>query len=93
MSQLPLFKGQNYELWKMRMIGFIQYNNMELINIIKNDIPTLIDKSGELLSFKFMTVEEKRIYQNNAKARHLITCALFEEEMSKVHAMVSVKDM
>jgi len=50
-SRPPLFKGQNYEFWNMRMIGFIQYNDMELINIIKNGIPTLIDKSGELLSF------------------------------------------
>ena len=35
----------------MRMIGFIQYNGMKLINIIKNGIPTLIDKLGELLPF------------------------------------------
>jgi len=42
---------------------------MELINIIKNGIPTLIDKSGELLP-----VEEKHVCQNNAKARHIIMC-------------------
>jgi len=66
---------------------------MELINIIKNDIPTLINKSGELLPFESMTEEEKHICQNNAKARHLIICALSEEEMSKVHAMVSAKEM
>jgi len=30
----PLFKGQNYEVWKIKMIGLIQYNGMELINII-----------------------------------------------------------
>ena len=68
----------------MRMIGFIQYNGMELINIIKNGIPTLIDKLGELLPFESMTEEEKRIFQNYAKARHLIMYALSEEEMSKV---------
>jgi len=60
----------------MRMIDFIQYNDMELINIIKNGIPTLIDKSRELLSFESMTVEEKCVCQNNAKARHIIMCAL-----------------
>jgi len=49
---------------------------MELINIIKNGIPTLIDKSRELLSFESMTVEEKCVCQNNAKARHIIMCAL-----------------
>jgi len=92
-SRPPLFKGQNYELWKMRMIGFIQYNDMEIINIIKVDIPTLIDKSGELLPLESMTLEEKRICQNNAKARHIITCALSEEEISKVHAIVSAKEM
>jgi len=75
------------------MIGFIQYNGMELINIIKNDIPILIDKSGELLPFEFMTMEEKRACQNNTKARHIIMCALSEEEMSKVHAMISSKEM
>jgi len=52
---------------------------MELINIIKNGIPTL--NKG------------KRICQNNAKANHLIMCALSEEEMSKVHAMVSAKEI
>ena len=55
----------------MRMIGFIQYNGMELINIIKNGIPTLIGKSEELLPFESMTVEEKHVCQNNAKARHI----------------------
>jgi len=59
--RLPLFKGQNYELWKMRMIALIQYNGIELINIIKNDIPTSSDKSGELLHFESMIGEEKRI--------------------------------
>jgi len=87
----PLFKGQNYELWNMRMIGCIQYNGMKLINIIKYGIPTLIDKSGEMFSFESMTEEEKYICQNNAKRRHLIMCALSEEEMSKVHAMVNTK--
>jgi len=77
-SRPPLFKDQNYELWKMRMIGFIQYNGMELINIIKNGIPTLIDKSGKLLPFESMTVEEKGVCQNNAKAMHIIMCALSE---------------
>jgi len=57
----PFFEGQNYELWKMRIIGFIQYNGMELINIIKIDIPTLIGKVGELLPFESMTEEEKHI--------------------------------
>jgi len=75
------------------MIDFIQYKNMELINIIKYVIPTLIDKLGGLLPFESMTVEEKRICQNNAKVRHIIMCVLSEEEMSKVHAMVSVKEM
>ena len=92
-SRPPLFKGQNYELWKIRMIDLIQYNGMELINIIKNDIPTLIDKSRELLPVQSMTVEEKHICQNNAKAKHIIICILSEEEMSKVHAMVNAKEM
>jgi len=75
------------------MIDLIQYNSMELINIIKNDIPTLIDKLGELLPFESMMVEEKRMCQNNAKAGQIIMCALSKEEMSKVHVMVSAKEM
>jgi len=39
----PLFKGQNYEMWKMRMMDFIEYNNMELINIM-NGIQIVIEK-------------------------------------------------
>ena len=46
-----------------------------------------------MLPFEYVTIEEKRIYQNNAKARHIIMCALSEEEISKVHAMVSAKEM
>jgi len=45
----------------MRISGSIQYNSMKLINIIKNDIPTLIDKLGELLPFETMTAEEKHV--------------------------------
>jgi len=93
LSRPPLFKGQNYVFWKMRMIGFIQYNGMQLINIIKNGIPTLIDKSGELFPFESMTKKEKCFCQNNAKARHIIMRALSEEEISKVHVMVSAKEM
>jgi len=66
---------------------------MELINIIKSGISTLIYKSGELLPFEFMTVEEKHVCQNNVKARHIMMCALSEEEMLKAHAMVSAKEM
>jgi len=40
-----------------------------------------------------MIVEEKRVCQNNAKARHIIMCALSKEEMSNVHVMVSAKEM
>jgi len=40
-----------------------------------------------------MTKEEKCICQNNAKSRHLIICALSEEEISNVHVMVSAKEM
>jgi len=75
------------------MIDFIQYNDMQLINIIKNGIPTLIDKSGELLPFESMIKKENHICQNNAKARNIIMCILSEEEISKVHAMVSSKEM
>jgi len=66
---------------------------MKLINIIKNGIPSLIDKSGDLLHFESMTKKEKCMCQNNAKARHLIMGALSEEEMLKVHVMVSAKEM
>jgi len=75
------------------MIGFIQYNSMELINIIKNGIPTLIDKSGDLFPFESMTKKEIRICQNNAKARNIIMCALSEEEISKMHVMVNAKEI
>jgi len=44
MNRPPLFKVYNYEIWKMRMIGFIEYNDMDLVKIIKNGIPTLLDK-------------------------------------------------
>jgi len=56
-SRPPFFKGQNYKLWNMRMIDIIQYNDIKLISIIKNGIPTLIDNSGELIPFKSMIDE------------------------------------
>jgi len=65
------------------MIDFIQYNNIELINIIKNGVPTLIDKSEELFPFESMTEEEKHICQNNAKARHLIMYALLRKKCQR----------
>jgi len=41
---------------------------MELINIIENDTPRLIHKSGELLHFESTTEEKKYVCPNNTKA-------------------------
>jgi len=40
-----------------------------------------------------MSDEKKYRYQLNAKARHNMMCVLSEEKMSKVHAMISAKEM
>jgi len=44
----PLFKGQKYELWKERMVNFLNYMDEHLLAIIEEGIPTLFDSFGEL---------------------------------------------
>jgi len=74
----PMCKGKKYEMWKMRIIVFFEYSGIEFIDIIQHGIPTLFD------AFESMNDEKKYMFLLNVKARHILMCALSEEEMSKV---------
>jgi len=49
-EKCPLaFKGEKCDLWKKRMMSFLQTINLELLETIENDIPTLLDDKRKLL--------------------------------------------
>jgi len=41
-----MFKGEKYETWKLKMIIFLEYNCIDLLEVIENDIPSLFDDNG-----------------------------------------------
>ena len=89
----PLFKGEKYDLWKLRMPPFLEFSNVDLLSIVKKDISRILDSFGNFTNQESCNEEKKKLYQLNAKARHILLCVLSEEETSKVHAMTSAKDI
>ena len=83
----PLFKGEKYKLWKVKMIDFLKYMDEDMSVIIEEGISSLLSSYGE-----FWNEHEKNKYELNTKARHILMCALFKEKLSNVIAL-SVKEM
>jgi len=42
------FRGEIFELWKLKMIAFLEYYNIDLLEIIKTVFPSLFDAPGKL---------------------------------------------
>ncbi|RDX96798.1 hypothetical protein CR513_20512, partial [Mucuna pruriens] len=80
MKKPPMFKGQNYDYWKQRMMTFFDACHIDMWDVVENDnyIPTNKGRARYLL---------------NSKARNFLMCALMESEYEKVHSCKSSKEM
>ncbi|GAV62025.1 zf-CCHC domain-containing protein/DUF4219 domain-containing protein/UBN2 domain-containing protein [Cephalotus follicularis] len=96
-SKPPLFDGNNYSHWKTKMTIFIQALDFNLWDIIIYDpeLPQTISKEG-VKSLKpriLYTDEDRKKVQLNAKAKHVIICALNSNEFNRVSSCAIAKEM
>ncbi|KAK8713222.1 hypothetical protein V6N13_148444 [Hibiscus sabdariffa] len=92
----PYFNGAHYSHWKNRMMIFVQSVDYLLWDIIE-DGPTIpMKRVGELQIPKERhewSAQERRQVQLNAKAMHILLCALGPEEHAKVSSCDNAKEI
>ncbi|GAV82908.1 zf-CCHC domain-containing protein, partial [Cephalotus follicularis] len=96
-SKPPFFYGNNYSHWKAKMTIFIQYLDYNLLDLIVDgpNLPTITNKNGEIIAKprNKYNDDDRKIIQLNAKAKHVIICAINSNEFNRVSSCVSAKDM
>ncbi|GAV86350.1 LOW QUALITY PROTEIN: zf-CCHC domain-containing protein/DUF4219 domain-containing protein, partial [Cephalotus follicularis] len=86
----------NYSYWKTRMTIFIQSLDYQLWNIITNgpEIPSkLVDGQRILKMNNEFNDHDYKLLLLNAKAKHVIFCALSPSEFNHVSSLDSAKEM
>ncbi|GAV84321.1 DUF4219 domain-containing protein/UBN2 domain-containing protein, partial [Cephalotus follicularis] len=96
-SKPPFFDGNNYGHWKDKMTIFIQSLDYNLWDLIVDcpDLPTTINENGEKVHkrrTRYNDEDRKRV-QMNAKAKHIIICAINSNDFNRVSSCVSAKEM
>ncbi|GAV75525.1 DUF4219 domain-containing protein [Cephalotus follicularis] len=96
-SKPPFFDGNNYSHWKAKMTIFIQSLDYNLWDLIVDgpNLPTIINENGEIISKprNKYNDDDRKIVQLNAKAKHVIICAINSNEFNRVSSCVSAKEM
>ncbi|GAV91165.1 DUF4219 domain-containing protein/UBN2 domain-containing protein [Cephalotus follicularis] len=96
-SKPPFFDGNNYSHWKAKMTIFIQALDFNLWDIIIDgpELPQTITKEGvkSLKPRSLYTDEDRKKVQLNAKAKHVIICALNSNEFNRVSSCATAKEM
>ncbi|GAV67543.1 DUF4219 domain-containing protein/UBN2 domain-containing protein [Cephalotus follicularis] len=92
----PVFYGNNYSHWKAKMTIFIQSLDYNLWDLISDgpDLPTTIIENGEKVPKPRTRYNDKDIkkVQMNAKAKHVIICAINSNEFNRISSCVSAKE-
>ncbi|GAV75582.1 LOW QUALITY PROTEIN: zf-CCHC domain-containing protein, partial [Cephalotus follicularis] len=96
-SKPPFFYGNIYSHWKAKMTIFIQYLDYNLWDLIVDgpNLPTITNENGEIISKprNKYNDDDRKIVQLNAKAKHVIICAINSNEFKRVSSYVSAKEM
>ncbi|KAL4319270.1 hypothetical protein GQ457_18G008880 [Hibiscus cannabinus] len=94
-SKPPFFNGANYPYWKNRMMLFIQSTDYLIWDMVLDGPFTPLKREGDTLVPKQRhewNDEETRRVQMNAKAMHILFCALGPDSMPRCpHAQVPRK--
>ncbi|GAV66635.1 LOW QUALITY PROTEIN: zf-CCHC domain-containing protein/DUF4219 domain-containing protein/UBN2 domain-containing protein, partial [Cephalotus follicularis] len=91
------FDGNNYSHWKAKMTIFIQsldYNLWDLI-VDRPNLPTITLENGDVVSKPrnpYDDNDRKRV-QINAKAKHIIICAINSNDFNRISSCISAKEM
>ncbi|GAV86809.1 DUF4219 domain-containing protein, partial [Cephalotus follicularis] len=91
----PCFDGNNYSYWKTRMTIFIQSLDYQLWNIISYGMenPTKIVDGQNVPKLQSEFDEhDYKLLQLNAKAKHVIFCALSASEFNRVSSLDTTKE-
>ncbi|GAV70631.1 DUF4219 domain-containing protein/UBN2 domain-containing protein, partial [Cephalotus follicularis] len=96
-SKTPYFDGNNYSHWKAKMTIFIQslyYNLWDLI-VDGPNLPTIRNENGEIIAKPRSSYndEDRKRVQMNAKAKHIIICAINSSDFNRVSSCISDKEM
>ncbi|GAV67625.1 DUF4219 domain-containing protein [Cephalotus follicularis] len=96
-SKPPFFDGNNYSHWKAKMTIFIQALDFNLWDIIIDgpELPHIISQEGikTLKPRSSYTDDDRKKVQLNAKAKHVIICALNSNEFNRVSSCATAKVM
>ncbi|GAV65295.1 DUF4219 domain-containing protein/UBN2 domain-containing protein [Cephalotus follicularis] len=96
-SKPSFFEGNNYSHWKAKMTVFIQSLDYNLCDLIVDglNLPTIRSKNGDVLPKPRNTYNDndRRRIQLNAKAKHIIICAINSSEFNRVSSCNSAKEM
>ncbi|GAV58214.1 LOW QUALITY PROTEIN: DUF4219 domain-containing protein/UBN2 domain-containing protein, partial [Cephalotus follicularis] len=91
----PYFDGNNYSHWKAKMTIFIQSLDYNLWDLIVDgpNLPT--NENGEVISKPRTSYndEDRKRVQMNAKAKHIIICAINSSDFNRVSSCISAKEM
>ncbi|KAK8681359.1 hypothetical protein V6N13_053763 [Hibiscus sabdariffa] len=95
-SKPPFFNGANYPYWKNRMMLFIQSTDYLIWDVVLDGPFTPLKREGDTLVPKQRhewNDEERRRVQMNAKAMHILFCALGPDEYAKMSSCSSAKEI
>ncbi|KAL4325622.1 hypothetical protein GQ457_11G022870 [Hibiscus cannabinus] len=95
-SKPPFFNGVNYPYWKNRMMLFIRSTDYSIWDVVLDGPFTPMKREGDSLVPKQRhewNDEERRRVQMNAKAMHILFCALGPDEFAKMSSCSSAKEI
>ncbi|BAU03666.1 hypothetical protein VIGAN_UM153700, partial [Vigna angularis var. angularis] len=89
----PLFTGENYAFWKVRMQIFIESIDCEIWDVIASGSSVPTNNIQEPKPRGQWTIEEKKRFQNDVKARNIIASALTVDEFYRVSVCKTAQEM
>ncbi|GAV84579.1 zf-CCHC domain-containing protein/DUF4219 domain-containing protein/UBN2 domain-containing protein [Cephalotus follicularis] len=96
-SKPPFFDGNNYGHWKAKMTIFIQSLDYTLWDLIVDgpNLPTVTLENGDVVPKprNLYDDNDRRRVQINAKAKHIIICAINSNDFNKISSCISAKEM
>ncbi|GAV86660.1 zf-CCHC domain-containing protein/DUF4219 domain-containing protein/UBN2 domain-containing protein [Cephalotus follicularis] len=96
-SKPPFFDGNNYGHWKAKMTIFIQSLDYNLWDLIVDgpNLPTVTLENRDVVPKPrnlYDDNDRKRV-QINAKAKHIIICAINSNDFNRISSCISAKKM
>lgn len=94
-SRPQYFDGKHYRHWKARMSVYVQSVDLQSWLIIQNGpLPIPGDQEGkEHDDEASYTREQMDVLQTNARAKHILYCALSMEEFKNTYRCKTAKEM